>query len=275
MFAPRVLSASRPASSPDPLYPTPTLTPAPTPTRALTLTLSLTSCSSPLLSQSRPGRGEPDGVLQRAAHGILQLPTTVGPAAPWPAAHRPASTRWASTRWAAKARWRRREDGGEGAHASLVEHHPLYTNADLLSVRLYLPCGSTNYGSTHYGSAHSGYTYEGTHAAGAQAARPALPGKERGAGRECDARVGNGPCSPRIIYTSPVYVSPEYNILPQYTSARSTYFVHARLDRFEIPLRYIRPLYEALAHTCDGYTLIPGGLGHLDQPRVHGRREQG
>ena len=178
-------------------------------------------CSPPLLSQSRPGRGEPDGVLQRAAHGILQLPSTVGPAAPWPAAHRPAtrwaSTRWAATRWAAtkraaKARWRRREGGGEGAHASLVEHYPLYTNADLLSVRLYLPCGSTNYGSTHSGSAHSGYTntYEGTHAAGAQAARPALPGKERGAGRECNTRVGNGPCSPRIIYTSPVYVSPEH-----------------------------------------------------------------
>ena len=76
-------------------------------------------CSPPLLSQSRPGRGEPDGVLlQRAAHGILQLPSTVGPTAPWPAAHRPASTRrastrWAATRWAAtrraaKARWRRR-----------------------------------------------------------------------------------------------------------------------------------------------------------------------
>ena len=86
----------------------------------------------------------------------------------------------------------------------------VYQRGSTFTMRIYLPCGSTNYGSTHYGSAHSGYTYEGTHAAGAQAARPALPGKERGAGRECNARVGNGPCSPRIIYTSPVYVSPEH-----------------------------------------------------------------
>ena len=88
----------------------------------------------------------------------------------------------------------------------------VYQRGSTFTMRIYLPCGSTNYGSTHSGSAHSGYTntYEGTHAAGAQAARPALPGKERGAGRECDARVGNGPCSPRIIYTSPAYVSPEH-----------------------------------------------------------------